>query len=212
MALQPKALGAALGLLILGTACTEPVDCTVEPQRCPNRPVVMAAQPAAGKPVAPREQQRVAVPFHNGQRLLQVPVDATGLGRPPSREPLAVNVGAVAKPQGDAAPLPAGSPSRTELTALVATVVQPTKARNFESLKPFITQRLYDTLTPLLVKDGDRLWRHLDKYQTAADQGFKTQVDSVEMDKAQLHLTLPDGSELRPILARQNGVWKIDRF
>ncbi len=215
MAKHAKAHVAALGWLILGTACAEPVDCTVEPRRCPR---LAAPEPqAAHLPMPTRTQLQVPAPTRGGQRLLQAPLDPGAPGRPPSREPLALDVRALEKlpPPAkavDNAPLPAGAPTHEELKALVAVVQLPAKARNFEGLKPFITQRLYDALSPLLAKDGDRLWRHLEKYVSAVDTGFKTEVESVEMERAQLHLTLPDGSELRPILLRQNGVWKIDRF
>ena len=108
--------------------------------------------------------------------------------------------------------MPEGAPSADELKGIIASVLLPTKARDFEALKPFITARLYDTLTPLLAKDGERLWRHLSKYQTATEGAYRTEVEAVEADNVRMHLTLHDGSEMRPILTKQNGVWKIDRF
>ena len=204
MTLTNHARQVALLCLFLGTACAEPVDCALEPKRCPNQ-AVRQTDPAS-------DGLANARPFRGAQRLLQVPVDPNAPGQPPSRQPLAVDLRLPAKVPAEAMPLPAGAPSRDELNAMVATVQLPTKARSFEGLRPFNTSRLYDTLEPLLAKDGDRLWRHLDKYLIASDKGFKTEVESVEADRVQLHLRLPNGDDLRPIVVRQNGVWKIDRF
>ncbi len=204
------ASAAALGLLLLGTACTEPVDCALEPKRCPNR--VAAPQPVVPTGAPKRQQLQVPVPTANGQRLLQVPLDPNAAGRQPSREPLAADIRARFKPIVDDAPLPSGAPSREELTTLMKRVIEPARARDFEALKQVITSRLYDALSPLVAKDGDRLWAHLVKYGGATSGGFKTDVLSQEGGKTALHLTLPDGSELRPIVEQQGGVWKIDRF
>jgi hypothetical protein len=183
----------------------------LEPQRCPHRAVAAAAQ-GKPQPVPTRQQLQVPVPTANGQRLLQVPIDPNAAGRQPSREPLALDVRPRFKPVADEAPLPSGAPSREDLRALLTRILEPSQAKNFEGLKPFITQRLYDSLSPLLVNDGGRLWRHLSKYPVALTSGFTTDVLSQEGGKVQLHLSLSDGSELRPILEKQNGLWKIDRF
>jgi predicted lipid-binding transport protein (Tim44 family) len=176
---------AALLSLCFAAGCTESVDCAQEPQRCPH----VAANTPAAKPPA-RAQQQVAIPQNAGERLAQVP----------------------AKALAETLPLPAGAPTRDELKALVATLQLPAKTENLPGLKPFITQRLYDTLGPLVAANSARLWRHLAKFGTAAETGFRTEVESVEADRVQLHLTLPNGEELRPIVVRENGVWKIDRF
>lgn len=208
MNLQSHIRALLLATLFLGAACQEPVDCVQEPARCPNRPIAPApvtprpgsAPSAVGRPLP------LPVAVNHGQRMLQLPPGPGVAGRQPSQEPLA-------RPAiVDNAPLPTGAPSREELKALLASVQAPTQARDFEALKPLITPRLYTTLTPLIAKDGDRLWRHLAKYTTAMTGGFKTEVDSAEGDHVQLHLTLSDGSDTRPILTHQDGAWKIDRF
>ena len=181
---------AALAGLCLASACTESVDCAQEPQRCPH---VTAPAPAPQPPV--RAQQQVAIPENAGTRLPTLPEKALPQ-----------------KAMAETLPLPAGAPTREELKALIATLQLPAKARDLAGIKPFITQRLYDTLGPLLATNSERLWKHLAKFALAADTGFRTEVESVEADRVQLHLTLPNGDDLRPIVLRQNGIWKIDRF
>ena len=192
-----------LASLLLAVACQEPVDCVQEPLRCPNA-AVAGVRPQPSLPAASAR----------GQRLLQVPGAPTVVaGRQPAQEPLARDIRLAAQQALAAnAPVPAGAPTREVVDGLIARVLPPAKARDFAALEPLVTPRLFETLAPLLAQDGDRLWRHLAKYATAAAGGFKLEVESVEADRAQLHLTLPDGADIRPILLRQDGTWKIDRF
>ena len=199
-------------------ACAEPVDCQLEPQRCPNvrvQPLAAAALPArpsvAERPPAVQVPS-AQVPLRAGQRQLQVPLNPGNLGQPPTREPLALNIRPKPLAAETPAPLPVGAPSREDLKALVVAVQLPASTKDFEALRPFITPRLYASLAPLMAESGDRLWRHLAKYKQAGSSGFETKIESVELDKVHAALQLPDGSELRPILEKQNGVWKIDRF
>lgn len=199
-------------------ACTEPVDCAREPARCPGyvRAPAMAAAPrpapaALLAPIAPTAPAALAVPVRGGQRYLQVPVDGQAPNRRPDQEPLAVQVRPGAVPAGDK-PIQPGAPSQAEALAVMRAVEVPAESRNFEGLKPLITTRLYDTLQPLLEKNGPRLWTHLDHYKTALAANPVVTVESVEGGKVQTRVPVPGAQDLRPILEKVGGSWKIDRF
>lgn len=204
-------------------ACTEPTEAGTAPTEARHPPVTQPAQPT----VPPAHQ---AIP--GSQRYLQAPLDAAGLARRPTLEPLAQDSQlagldggrrvqeqlrrgqqpSTAPQPGDEKPLQPGAPSLTEIRAVLATVQGPLATRNFDALQPMITQRLFGTLQPLQEKNGDRLWRHLARYPLALQGRLNAVVDDVQPNHVQLKVALPDGGELRPVLEKVDGVWKIDRF
>ena len=196
--------GVSLAAIVLAsslaslTACTEPTDCAVEPQRCITPPVSAAgAKPAAaevGKPVQVLPERR------------QRPVAAQPApGGPVRRLP-------------EVAPQAAPSEGETADAAWARGVIvglrSAAAAHDMAALQKHMTKRLTADLLPKLDKYAERLWKHLDRYVKAVDGG-KFTVLSEPADTAtrrQVTITLPDGGELKPILEREDNVWKVDRF
>ena len=97
--------------------------------------------------------------------------------------------------------------------ALIVTLRAGAMAHDLEKLRPFLTERLYKTLSEALPKNADRLYRHLDKYVRAINEGFEIRVEKSDAPTTrQVVLTLKDQAELKPILAMEHGTWKVDRF
>ena len=213
-------------LAVSAAACTEPVDCVRYPARCPGfvapsagpkpvkpLPIQMVRdqlRPPPGLPSAPpsgRDAAQVPPAGVGAQRYLQLPTTGQVPNRRPDQEPLAGQ--APAQPEPAAKP---GEPTRAEVTAAMQAVRPASEAHNFEGLKPFITERLYTTLAPLIKDNGDRLWRHLDVYGEALRAPLHVDIESVTGGKVQTRIPVAGKPDLRPILEKVDGAWRIDRF
>lgn len=218
------------------SACSQPVDCAAEPGRCVvtqtrSTPASASPSPIAkdlpAPPVAPAGRATAATAHNNA---------ANPPARAPSADPrppaMLEPAGAAARPGRAvtaelprAALLPAidrvrpnaeivaeaakGGDERAVIVTLRAGVM----AHDLEQLRPFLTERLYKTLSDALPKNADRLYRHLDKYARAINEGFEIRVEKTDTPTTrQLVLKLKDGAELKPILATEHGTWKVERF
>jgi len=215
----------ALGLLAVA-ACTEPVDCQRQPERCV---IALAATPAATRKVQAEPMPAAAADPHaghdraagdraghdHGQRLGvpspgAFPALADAVLPPGGRlrrgmQPFRPGQGDVpAADRGDETPA---------LRAAVAAIRTAAAAHDGPALQAFLTPRLQESLAPVLARGGDRLWRHLDKYVAAIQAGLTIQVAPGESpDTRQLTIPAEGGSELKPILKQTESGWKFERF
>ena len=96
--------------------------------------------------------------------------------------------------------------------ALLYDVAVPIRAHDFEGVQRHMSKRLAEGLAGKRDQYEARLWRHLDHYGAAVDKGFGLAVAPEGPDRMQATLTTSDGEELKPILAREDGRWTVDRF
>lgn len=221
---------------INGISCTEPVDCAAEPHRCVAFQSRAAAPSAAAEPVAPKAAltpppvaaQPRALPTVQARAAKPDSGQPSNDPRPPVRLDAGALAGAgraVAAELPRAAMLPAIDRVRPNAEivaeaakggderALIVTLRAGAMAHDLEKLRPFLTERLYKTLSEALPKNADRLYRHLDKYVRAINEGFEIRVEKSDAPTTrQVVLTLKDQAELKPILAMEHGTWKVDRF
>jgi hypothetical protein len=112
--------------------------------------------------------------------------------------------------------LPAGLAQETPEQKAARTVVNQlapsAKAHDFKGLQGHMSKRLAADLGGKIAQYEARLWRHLDRYASAVDKGFQVSVTTEGADRMQVTLTTGDGDELKPILAREDGRWTVDRF
>lgn len=216
-------LAATAGL----SACTEPVDCNAEPSRClvqPGRakpPVVQVVAPEGVPATRPDDAQPVPRPVRRrdaregaaqvgeapSQRYLPMP-RGPGLAVLPPGQPAGVQPA-----QAEAGAAADESPEQLLTRGIVAKIREPAKAHDIKALMPHMTKRLAGDLEPKMAQYGERFWRHLDAYVRAAEGGFRVQSEPGDAPtRRQATLTLPDGQELKPILEREDNMWKIDRF
>ncbi len=218
-----QTLGPAVAGLLFAAACTEPTDCKREPERC----LLPAAQPEAvgaaanapGKPaVGPQFRPvagavpqlpdaalspRVRAAVAKAQLQAHAECPPLGLGQA-GLAPAAVNPGLVA---GE-------SPDALLARGVLAGLRGPAASHELPKLAPVITKRLLADMGPKMEQYGPRFWRHVDKYIKAADDGILkiTAEPGDSADRKNISISLTGGEELRPILQREDGAWKIDRF
>ena len=186
-------------------ACSEPVDCRVEPERCAGVSIAAplraspAVLPAAGAPAEPAPAaayptRRDPPPMGLAQRELGL-----GDGRLPG-----LRVG------GDAA---AEAAEAVQLKALFRRFGAAAKRHDVTALRPFVTDAFYARLQDTIAKHGDRLWRHLDRFEQAADADVALDVRPADDAAArQVEAQLPGGGQLKPIVRRTEQGWQFDRF
>jgi hypothetical protein len=187
-------------------ACTEPVDCHRERERCFGvRPALTVR--AHQKPTAaqPRVEAPPSQPVARGDETDTPPpwVAQRVLGQP---LPGHVNP-EVARGLG-------GRDAEIEqIKVLLGQLGSAAKGHDLAALQPFVTERLETHLQEIVAQHGERLWRHLDKFARAGSAEAQVLVEAGDAsDKRQVVVTVPDGAPLKPIVQQTATGWRFDRF
>jgi hypothetical protein len=111
--------------------------------------------------------------------------------------------------------VPAGDPVRQVLRAARLQGGVPTAGKDaVDGLVGKLTPRLATTLREALPQNGERLWRHMDRYAALMEGGFDVSEgpgDSAGIRQVVLTPT-GGGRELKPIFAKTADGWKVERF
>ena len=80
-------------------------------------------------------------------------------------------------------------------------------------LQHWCTPRLTSEIDTMLVKHSERFWKHLDRYASAAAQGYEVTEQRKEGEK-RMHLTVKVKGDivLKPVLVHTVEGWRFDRF
>lgn len=199
-----------MGVAMAAVACSEPVDCRVEPERCAGTGHVARGSHATAPPahpalVAPAE---VAVPVAPAAYPVRRDPPPVGLAQ---RE---LDLGDGRLPGlrvGDDATAEAAE--GVQLKVLFRRFGVAAKRHDVEALRPFVTDAFHERLLDTVAKHGDRLWRHLDRFERAAEAGVALDVRPGDATGTrQVEAQLPGGGQLKPIVRRTEQGWKFDRF
>lgn len=232
----------AIALTTALPACDEPVDCGAGPGRClqteaaqrqvgarvtmDGRPPKIAQpvdlkrhvpqppralNPAkTGQPAnagdAKEERQNAAQPPGDPRRRQFNPLAAANLGAPVAGRPL--------KPTDDIEHhAQVVYNTRKTPAELMRRIMNVAANRNVVGLKRFCTPTLDKNIDEMLEEHKERFWRHLDKYVTAANDGFTLEEAPGSSDVTrQLTVKTRAGTVLKPIVAKDGKGWLFERF
>lgn len=204
----------------LAVACTEPVDCAAQPDRCPRVAATQELAPVALRRVgdAPAPATRAAVPPERavpvvGKVLDRLPIVPVGGGNHGQRF-LDLGQGATGAALLHARRAPGTLDEQVAANRMIILGIhKAAAAHDFAALKTHMSDRLAATVEPMLDKQGERFWRHLDKYAQAAEKSFEVRDEpGGDAEQRRIIVTLPGGEELKPILTKSGNGWKFDRF
>ncbi len=208
--------------LLLTAACSEPVDCSLEPHRCPTPgSSVLPPKPAEHRASAPSEgldptvrNRRIdraayEMAARRGQRLIDVPA-----GDPVRQVLRAARLQGGTPTAGKDAATVEGGVSAMEVRAVLGALRGPMKARDLDGLVGKLTPRLATTLREALPQNGERLWRHMDRYLALLEAGFDVSEGPGDSAGVRQVVLTPSagGRELKPIFAKTADGWKVERF
>ncbi len=209
-------LSGALAALALG-ACTEPVDCAAQPERCPRianvpqlAPVAVTRQSEVAQPVAAAPTAAPAL-ANRPQPLPVIPPAGAGQGGQRNLEIDQEHALAAAR---NARRAPGTLDAQTAADRMIILAIhKAAAARDFAALKPHMSDRLIGAIEPMLDQQGERFWKHLARYAEAAEKGFTVRDEAGDGSNLRhMIVTLPGGEELKPILTKTPDGWKFDRF
>lgn len=203
------------------SGCDEPRDCGNGPGRC------LAAQGGQTQPPVPAQRARPSIPplrDEQGARPTPVakPAETAAPQQPPTRPPQR----RIAPVGGVPAAAIGGAPtadferqaqvvfqSRKTPEALIRRIVNVGANHNASGLKRFCTAKLSANIDKMLSSHSERFWRHIDKYVTAASEGFEIE-EAAGPTKTSKQLTVKarGGIVLRPVVAQDEKGWLFARF
>jgi hypothetical protein len=149
------------------------------------------------------------VAARRGQRLIDVPA-----GDPVRQVLRAARLQGGVPTAGKDAVTAEGGVSAMEVRAVLGSLRGAMKARDLDGLVGKLTPRLATTLREALPQNGERLWRHMDRYAALMEGGFDVSEgpgDSAGIRQVVLTPT-GGGRELKPIFAKTADGWKVERF
>lgn len=198
---HPLAL-TALGLACLLSACTEPVDCARQPERC------RGVQTRADRPTP---AQQPATRAGTTERPGEAPADRKDADPDLLRRlRLGTEVDAEERRLGDLA----GSERSTATPELLIRRLRNVGAnRNLQGLKRYVTPELAAQITVRAAEQPDRFWRHIERYVSAAEHGFEisSRRGSPEVG-LQLQIEARGDIHLRPVVVRTKEGYRFQRF
>jgi hypothetical protein len=204
------ALAAGLG----ASACTEPVDCTAEPERCP-----LVVPPTTRAGTAPVVVPAPVVARARAQQANQAQAqrDRQAAAKQAAEErTLKARIRADAELQAEQARLGDLSPKeRLHRTpeALIRRIRNVGANKNLVGLKRFMTEDFARRVDTMVADSPDRFWRHVARYVNAAEHGFElTSRPGPREGTRQLEVKGRGEMTLRPIVERSPKGWLFDRF
>jgi hypothetical protein len=207
--------------------CDEPMDCGTGPGKClqtpPARTYAMPNTPVIPLPTElvrnlPR-QDRVAPP-NRGAKPRKQPLVRRAKPVNEVQRGIARNIGAPAV-DNNVAPQTAEKEPRAQLVYrsrktpadLVRRITNVAANHNTAGLKRFCTPKLQAHIDEMIRDHKDRFWRHVDKYVTAASEGFIVEeVAGPEPKQSRVTVKTRAGLVLNPIMSKGTKGWLFDRF